>query len=373
MKKLFKALAVLVLCVGFLTACGSNGNGSSSTGSTSGSGEGNVETYKVLLLIPGNLGDKSFFDAANAGVTKLASEAEFETKVIEMGADETKFEPTFLDAVEGDWDIIISGNAASDTMNAIAEQYPDQKFINFDNSGTEAPANVYSVTYATNEASFLAGAVAGLVTKSDMELANPEQLIGFLGGMDIPGINDFLVGYIQGALHTNEDVKVVVSYAGVWTDPAKGKELGLTQYDLGVDISFNVAGQTGLGLLDAALEKDKYAIGVDSDQAMLYKDSEPEKAEHVVTSVVKKIDVVIYDAVHEAKNGTLEFGQHQLLGLKEGAVGLADNEFYQALPEEIKAEVVTITNAIIAGEIEVKSGFEMTTEEIASYRDSVRP
>lgn len=108
---------------------------------------------------------------------------------------------------------------------------------------------MYNMSYATNEVSFLAGAVAALATQSDMPNATPENVIGFVGGMDIPGINAFLVGYIQGAQYVDPDVKVAVSYAGDFVNPAKGKELSLIQYNSGVDVIFNVAGVQVLGSL----------------------------------------------------------------------------------------------------------------------------
>lgn len=331
------------------------------------------DTLKVVLLIPGSLGDKSFFDAANAGLELVKNELGAETKVIEMGTDSTKWEPTFRDVSEEDWDIIISGNETTEIMNRLAGEYPDKKYINFDTSVEETPANVYSMFYSTNEVSYLAGALAGLITKSDLELANKENIIGFLGGMDIPGINDFLVGYIEGAKYVNPDVKVIVSYAGDFGDPAKGKELSLVQYNSGADISFNVAGGTGLGLIDAAKEKNAYAIGVDSDQAMLFKDSAPEKAEHIVSSAVKRIDQAILSAVKAHTEGTLAYGTHKEMGVAENGVGLAKNEYYDELPQDIKDKLAEIEQKIVSGEIKVGTAFGVSTEEINKLRDSVKP
>ena len=359
MKAKFKIITIALLALFMVTGCASE------TKTNDG--------FKVLLLIPGNLGDKSFFDAANSGMKDLAATEGFTTKVIEMSTDENKWEPTFLDAVDEDWNLIITGNAASDLMNRIAEENPEQKFLNFDNSGTTAPSNVYSVTYGTNEGSFLAGAFAALITSSDMELANPDKKIGFLGGMDIPGINDFLVGYIQGAQFVDKDIKVITTYAGSFVDPAAGKELSLSVYNSGVDIAFNVAGQTGHGLIDAANEAKKYAIGVDSDQAKLYMETDPAKASKVLTSVVKQIDKVIVDSAKLAKEDKLEYGKHELLGIKAEAVGLAENEIYETVPKEIRDRIEEIKKSLANGEIEVQSGFKMTTEEISTLRDSVRP
>lgn len=363
-KKILTLVMTLVMAVAF-SSCGNKKESETSSKKEGGS-------YKVILLIPGNLGDKSFFDAANKGMEEVAQLEGVTTKVVEMSPDEKKWEPAFLDAIDEGYDLIISGNAASDIMNKLAEENPDSRFLNFDNSGTEAPSNVYSVTYATNEGSFLAGAFAAMVTSNkEMKNTNDEKFIGFLGGMDIPGINDFLVGYIQGAQYIDKDIKVATSYAGTFTDPAKGKELGIGMYNMGVDIAFNVAGQTGLGLIDAAYESNKYAIGVDSDQSKLYGETEPEKAKLVLTSVVKQIDTTILEGVKKAREGKLEFGKHELLGLSANAVALADNDIYQTVPAEIREKMSALAKDIIDGKIKVKSGFEMSTDEISKYRDSV--
>ena len=365
MKKIAVVMSILLVLSFVLTGCSSPKNVPDKDASG--------EKLKVVLLIPGTLGDKSFFDSANAGLELVRKELGAETKVIEMGTDSTKWEPTFIDVSEGDWDIIISGNDTTELMNTLAAEYPEKRYINFDTFIEETVDNVYSMFYSTNEVSYLAGALAGLVTKSDIEIANKENVIGFLGGMDIPGINDFLVGYIEGAKSVNPDVKVIVSYAGDFGDPAKGKELGLVQYNSGADISFNVAGGTGLGLIDAATEKNGYAIGVDSDQAMLFKDSDPEKAGHIVSSAVKRIDQAIFDAVKKHIEGTLEYGTHNSMGVAEGAVGLAKNEYYDKLPQDIKDKIIEIEQEIANGEIKVGTAFGVSTDKINELRESVKP
>jgi len=373
MKKLALILCmILVLSLLGMTGC-SNGDKTLAADAPQGKQTPTADKLKVALLIPGSLGDKSFFDSANAGLELVKDQLGAETKVIEMGIDSTKWEPTFIDISEGDWDIIISGNDTTELMNSLAAEYPDKRYINFDTFIEETPANVYSMFYSTNEVSYLAGALAGLVTKSDMELANKENIIGFLGGMDIPGINDFLIGYIEGAKSVNPDVKVLVSYAGSFTDPAKGKELALVQYNSGVDVSFNVAGGTGLGLMDAAKDKNAYAIGVDSDQAMLFKASDPEKAAHIVSSAVKRIDQSIFNAVKAHADGTLEYGVHDEIGVAQGGVGLAKNEYYEKLPQDIKDKISEIEKKMVNGEVKVGTAFGESTDKINALRESVKP
>ncbi|WP_260984789.1 BMP family ABC transporter substrate-binding protein [Paenibacillus xylanexedens] len=359
-----------------LSACGGTKGATGETGSA-GTDNGGEQTdqLKVVLLIPGTLGDKSFFDAANHGLELVKSELDAKTKVIEMGTDKTKWEPTFNDISAEDWDIVISGGSEiTEMFNAAAEQHSDKTFINYDTDIEDAPANVYNMSYSTNEVSFLAGAVAALTTQSDMPNANKENLIGFLGGMDIPGINAFLVGYIEGAKYVDPNIKVAVSYAGDFVNPAKGKELSLIQYNSGVDVIFNVAGGTGLGIFDAAKEKSRYAIGVDSDQAALLKETDPAKANLIITSAIKKIDTAILEAVTQAKEGKLETGKRQVMGFVENGVGIAENDIYTSVfPADLQAKVEEIKKKLENKEINVSNAMGMETSEIEAIRNSVKP
>ncbi|MNH99319.1 Membrane lipoprotein TmpC precursor [compost metagenome] len=378
MKKNVLALLLLAVMV-LVTACGNNSSGNGNAANTGTNAEGGEaaagDKLKVVLLIPGTLGDKSFFDAANSGLQKVKTELGAETKVVEMGADKTKWEPTFNDIAAEDWDVVISGGSEiTEMFNATAEANPDKKFINYDTDIEEAPENMYNMSYSTNEVSFLAGAVAALATQSDMPNANKENVIGFVGGMDIPGINAFLVGYIQGAQYVDPDVKVAVSYAGDFVNPAKGKELSLIQYNSGVDVIFNVAGGTGLGIFDAAKEKTKYAIGVDSDQAMLLKDTDSAKANLIVTSAIKKIDMAILGAVKKLQDGTLEMGKRDVLGFVEDGVGIAENDIYKnVFPADLQAKVEEVKQKLISKEIKVDNAMGMETSEVEAIRNAVKP
>lgn len=341
-------------------------------------GEAPEDQLRVVLLLNGTLGDRSFFDSAHAGLQLIEKEFNAEVRTIEMSYDQTRWEPTLWEVSEQDWDIIILGTwQMKEFLEEIAPLFPDNRYILFDSSVDYSVAdlsNVYSILYKQNEGSFLAGALAALVTTSDMELANPQKMIGFLGGMDIPVINDFLVGYIEGALYIDEDIKVFVSYVGGFDDPATGKEMALAQYNAGVDIGFNVAGKSGLGQLAAAKEMNRYAIGVDADQAMVFAETDPAKAELVLTSMLKRVDNSLLRAVRMHLAGTLPYGQAEVLGLAEEAVGLADNEFFQRnVPEELRTLLAELSDRIISGEITVSTAMGMSTEELNQLRDSVRP
>ncbi|OPA80404.1 BMP family ABC transporter substrate-binding protein [Paenibacillus selenitireducens] len=368
-----KALSLLiVLTIIFVTACSKD---TSSGGNESTASNGANDALKVVLLIPGTLGDKSFFDAANNGLNEIKQKLGADTKVIEMGTDQTKWEPTFNDIASQDWDVIISGGSQiTELMNSVAEKYQKKTFINYDTDINEVASNVYAVSYATNEISFLAGATAALLSTSNLPHANPEKEIGFVGGMDIPGINAFLVGYIEGAKYVVPDIKVAISYAGDFTNPGKGKELSLLQYKSGVDVIFNVAGGTGLGVFDAAKDQKKYAIGVDSDQSAMMQGTDDEKANLIVTSAIKKIDQVIFNAVKQMQAGTLTTGKLEIAGLKEDGVGLAENNVYQnVLSEQIRTQIADLKNKLASGEIKVSNAMGMDTSKIDEIRQSVKP
>ena len=317
---------------------------------------------KVVLYINGTLGDKSFFDSAARGVQKAAKELPITAKVIEGTYDSSRWEPDIAQLSEGDWDVIIAGTwELQEAVEKYAPQYPKKKFITYDNSVSYEKGglgNVYSILYKQNEGSFLAGALAAMVTESRMPLVNKQKIIGFLGGMDIPVINDFKVGYVQGAKYIDPSIQVLVSYVGSWQDAAKGKELALAQYDQGADIAFNVAGQAGLGLLDAAKDKQSYAIGVDSDQYLMVKDSDPVKASFIVTSVQKNVDNSLYRAIKGTLDGTIKYGAAEALGFKEGGISLSENENYVKLvPADMRARIAAIQKKLVSGAIKVDTAF----------------
>ncbi len=320
------------------------------------------DKVKVVLYVNGTLGDKSFFDSAARGIDQAVKELGIVGKVVEGGYDPARWEPDILQLSEGDWDIVIAGTwQLQEYLEKIAPNHPEKKFFTYDttvNYSNGDLGNVYSILYSQNEASFLTGALASLITTSDLPQANSDKVIGFLGGMDIPVINDFKVGYEEGAAYIDPEVKVLVTYAGAFSDPAKGKELTLAMFDQGADIAFNVAGETGLGGIDAAKEKGKYTLGVDSDQYLLFADTDPAKAANIVTSMMKNVDFSIFRAIEMHIAGTLKYGEAELLNIENGGVGLADNENYQKVATaEMRAKIDEIAKMITNGEIKVGTAF----------------
>ncbi len=336
------------------------------------------EKIKVSLLITGSFGDKAFNDSAHAGMERLAAEFgdQVEVEMIEMGNDKTKFEGSLLDASESDADIIITGlwDMKEITEN-VAQEFPEKKYIIFDTDVDYSLgdlSNVYSMSYKQNEGAFLAGVLAASATVSDMEYANEDAVIGFVGAKDTAAvINDSAVGFIEGAQFVNPDVQVLVSYVGSYVDSATAKELALTQYSSGADVVFVAAGPASVGVIEAAAESQKYVIGVDSDQALAYEGKD--EANFIISSAIKGVGDSLVSAVEKSLAGELPYGQYEVLGLEDGVVGLADNDIYQSVvPEDVRAAVEDAEAKILAGEVTVDTAFGMEEAKLKEIISSAQ-
>lgn len=325
MKKRNYAAVAAVLTVGvLLVGCsGKREEGQtakteiSDAGSNTGDTSGGEDMLDIAILLNGTLGDKAFFDSAANCAKMIREDLGDNTKVVEMSYDETKWMPTLIDFSEDkETDIIVVGTwQMSEKLQEIAPQYPEKKYIIYDATVDYSLGgldNVYSIEYKQNECSFLAGAVAAMETKTGT--------VGFVGGMENNVINDFLVGYIQGAKYVNDEIKIPIGFVGSFSDSAKAKELSLAQINQNADIIYQAASTAGLGVIDAVTEKDKFAIGVDSDQAEGFFETDREKAEHILTSALKRIDESLIRAIKMEKEGTLLWGKKEVLGIREGAV-----------------------------------------------------
>lgn len=327
------------------------------------------DPLRVVSVVNGTLGDKSFFDSAQRGMDAIADEYDIEIDTVELGIDPANWEPGLLDVMADtdSYDILIAGTFQMiDFLAANAHSYPDKLFMFYDapmpydnpDVCVEGCANVYSMTYAQNEGSFLAGVYAAAMSQSGIDGMNDAPIIGAVGGQQIPVIDDFIVGYEQGACLVNPESQNIVQYAGSWNDPARGKEIALAMYEQDADIVFQVAGGTGVGVFEAAHEQGHFALGVDSDQATIVAETDPDQAERILTSMMKNVDNSIFRAVTLHLEGELPYGSAESLGIPEGGVGLAKNEFYDAsTPDDIKDMVAAAEEAVVSGDIEVVTVF----------------
>ena len=310
------------------------------------------KVYKVAVLVP-FIGDQSYFDSVNAGRLAVEEYPNVETTLIEMGEDKSKWQSYYLDACEGGYDLIVGGNNdAEEYFYAAAQQYPDQKFFNFDYVNHVDLPNVFAVTYNTPELGYIAGTAASLVTQSSMEKANPEKIVGVVVGMDFPAMNDFVSGFCQSCYENG--VQVLIGYPESFTDSAKAKEIALNMYAQGADVVWQVAGGAGLGVFEAAAEAGRYAFGVDSDQTIALS-GQPNLAATIITSFYKDCGASVKYAVDMLIAGTYPSGA-KTLGIKEGAVGLIKNDQYISMvPQEIRDQIDAQVAKVAAGEVTVIS------------------
>ncbi|HEV7318010.1 MAG TPA: BMP family ABC transporter substrate-binding protein [Ensifer sp.] len=284
--------------------------------------------------------DKSFNEAAFNGAEKFKTETGVEYREFEIANDAQREQALRRFASDGNSPIVMAGFNWAASLEKIAPEYPDIKFAIID-MVVEKP-NVKSVVFKEQEGSYLVGVLAGLASKS--------KTVSFIGGMDVPLIHKFACGYVGGAKSTGADVKVLEAYTGTtpdaWNDPVKGGEIAKSQIDQGSDVVYHAAGGTGVGVLQAAADAGKLGIGVDSNQNGL----QPGK---VLTSMLKRVDVAVYEAFTAAKNDKFEFGISNL-GLKEDGVGYAldDNNKALVTPEMLDA-VEKVKAEIIAGKVQV--------------------
>ncbi len=305
-----------------------------------------------LVLATGGLGDKSFNDISYAGCVRAQEELGVEFDYVETAAI-AEYEGYQRDfAMSGEYMLIICiGFDQADALATVAAEYPDQNFALVD-MVVDAP-NVASLTFAANEGSFLLGVVAGMTTETGK--------LGFVGGMDIPLIRDFYVGYKAGALWVNPAVEVLEPvFVGDWGDLTKGKELATSLIEAGADGVFHAAGGSGQGALEACGELDATGYGVDSCQCYLN--------DNMLASMTKRVDNAVYEMILDARVGMFQAGFYGG-GLADGWVGmcrLADEEAlweetfdfeHPEISEEILDKVIEAKNKIIAGEITVPSGY----------------
>jgi len=289
-----------------------------------------------LIFAEGGLGDQSFNDAAYRGLMQAKEELDIEVyyvepaDIAEMEEHQRAYADMGLDLV------IVIGFIHQSALTEVSADYPNIKFAIVDDV-VDNP-NVTSLLFEEHEGSFLVGVVAGMMTKSNV--------VGFVGGMEVPLIRKFQVGFEEGVKWANPNAQVLVNYAGAFDDPGRGRELAISQYERGADIIYHAAGGTGSGVIDAAASNDFYAIGVDSDQDYMA----PGK---VLTSMIKRVDMAVYEVIKAAVEGTLEGGTWTF-GVADGGVGTSEFKYTKdIIPQEVFDRVEEAKQKIISGEIVV--------------------
>ena len=293
-----------------------------------------------LVLDKGGKDDKSFNASAYAGLVKAQKELGIRFKDVQA-TDNNAFEPLLRALASKKYDLIVAvGFAQTEALKKVAPQFPNKKFVIVD--GQVEATNVKSAVFAEHEGSFLVGALAGLTTRT--------HHVGFLGGMDIPMIRRFEMGYRAGVQKTNPKAKITSNFIGIsseaWNNPARAKELALTQYKAGADIIFGAAGASNTGIFDAAEDRRLFAIGVDSNQNWV-------KPGRILTSMLKRVDVAVFDTCQEVIENRFQGGVKQF-DLKNKGVDFALDEHNSKLlsPESIQ-KIENLKNEIIKGTLQV--------------------
>lgn len=284
--------------------------------------------------------DKSFNEAAFHGAEKFKADTGIEYRDFEIANDSQREQALRRFARDGNNPIVVPGFSWAAPLVKVAAEYPDTNFAIIDMK-VEGP-NIRSIVFKDEEGSYLVGVLAALASETGT--------VGFIGGMDVPLIRNFACGYKGGVLATNPDATVLEAMTGTtpdaWNNPVKGGEIARSQMDQGAGVIFAAAGGTGLGVLQAVADADKLAIGVDSNQNGI-------QPGHVLTSMLKRVDVAVYDAFMDAKNGEFTTGV-SVLGLAENGVDYAmDENNAELVTDEMEAKVEAVKADIIAGKIDV--------------------
>lgn len=301
----------------------------------------------ALIIAQGGLGDGSWNDTAFAGFQAGIEKSGVEGRTIESKDVAAQGEEIMRRAAEGGFGLVICLEwIHGEPVQRIAQDYADTNWVIMNQ--TRDGDNIASVVFAEHEGSFLAGALAAQVTTdTSIKGINPDPVIGVIGGRKSPGIDKFIVGYIQGATAINPDIEVKVAYAESFRDPAKGQQMAQAMFDQGADIVYHVAGGTGIGIIEAARAAGRYAIGVDTDQDGM-------APGNVLTSVIKRVDVAVETIIEAYAADAFPGGKTIHFGLAQEGVGLSEMKHTEKfIPTSYIARIEALKADVAAGEIDV--------------------
>lgn len=325
-KKVMAVVMIAVLAFS-LAACSSGGGG---------------DKLKVTMVTDvGGVNDQSFNQSAWEGLQQAGKDLDVKVSYQESHQD-ADFVPNLETALDAGNDLIWGiGYKLGDPILEAAKKNPDTKYAIVDYAYEDTPENAVGVVFKQEQPSFLVGYIAAKMTQTGK--------VGFVGGMEGDVISAFENGYHAGVEYANKvngtNVEVIIQYAESFTDAAKGKAIANSMYQQGADIVFHAAGGVGDGVIEAAKEQGKFAIGVDRDQNYMAPDN-------VITSAMKRVDVGVYNVVKDLKDGKFPGGTTVVYGLEEGAVDIAPTSD-KHVPKEILDEVEDLKKDIIDGKIEV--------------------
>jgi basic membrane protein A len=298
------------------------------------------ERAPAVVFDMGGKFDKSFNEAAYSGAERFRKETGIAYREFEVTSETQREQALRTMARRGAPIVVGIGFGQASALEKVAREFPGTKFTLVD--AVVSLPNVQSIVFKEHEGSFLVGMAAALASKTGK--------IGFVGGMDIPLIRKFALGYEEGAKYVNPKIEILQNMTGTtpaaWNDPTRGGELARSQFDRGADVVYAAAGATGLGVLQAARDKGRLAIGVDSNQNHLHPGT-------ILTSMVKRVDLAVYEAMKTAREGTWKPGT-RTLGLAENGVGYAlDQDNRSLITPEMERRLGQARADIVAGRIKV--------------------
>ena len=332
----FLLLALLAALALGIAACGDDDDGGGGGGGAATTEEKSIKAGVVTDI--GGLNDRSFNFLANKGLEDAQSELGVEGRVL-LSKSNGDYVPNLTTLAQQQFDLITSvGFLMGDATNTVASKLPDAKFaiVDFPASGLkDKPKNVEGLLFKEQEAGYLAGYLAGLWAKD-----NDAKVVSTVGGQKIPPVDHYIAGFQAGAKEASPGIKTLNAYSQDFVAQDKCKEIALDQIAQGSKVVFQVAGQCGLGALDAAKEKGVQGIGVDADQGYL--------GDHILTSALKKVDVAVFDAIKRVQDGSFKGGTDVIASVENGGVGLGElGPEAQDYADQIKE----IEDKIASGEI----------------------
>ena len=328
--------ALLASAVVLASGCGSGSSGGTSNApaATGGGSSSAASSLKVGLVTDiGGLNDRGFNHLAYVGVQRAASRLGVQTRVLESHSN-SDYIPNLQELGQQDDLIVTNGFLMGDATATAAKAFPQRHFAIIDYAYSKPIPNVVGLIFKEQQAGYLAGYLAGLMTKTN--------IVSTVGGQDIPPVDHYIAGFQAGAKAANPKVKTLNAFSATFTDQAPCKQLALQQIASGSDIVFQVAGGCGLGALDAAKEKGVWGIGVDADQSYL--------GSYILTSALKRVDVAVYDTIKDATQGKYSSGV-RLFELKNNGVGLG--KINPKVPKSDVAKVMAQKQKILAGKISI--------------------
>lgn len=298
-----------------------------------------------IIFTQAGLGGNSFNDLALEGVVRAAEELGITYDQVEPKsvADEEIIQDEMASSEEYDL-IICVGSEQVDALNNVASVYTSQRFALLD--ATSDLPNVASYSCKAQEGSFMVGALAALAKEEQIDgRLSDSRTVGFIGGVNNPLINQFAAGYKAGALYVDPELTVLTDYAGSFNDPTTARTIANTFYEKGADVIFHAAGASGMGLFQAAEEKDFVSIGVNLNQNSIAPD-------YIMASMLKKLDTCAYHAIASIVDGSYT-GENQLLGLRDGGVDFTVEDSNIKVPDSVLSKLEEIREGIVSGKIKV--------------------